>query len=796
VLSDAAQAILKNLSSMIIPDFLNKRKETSVASPYLKRNSERLSTMPVGGRFKASIEEFKAGSLEQFSGGRSNTEAASNKNLAGQTLKRSGSTEEKNKSKEKFIMFPIAASYHGTPKEVSVCEDLDEDEEEDKRNNIGNIGKPIIQGSIEEVIQASTLKLLATETSTDEQNFKSFGSPAFSLKTETALNEKEANNAHSAQEEYGMAENMKSNLLSKNSRKEKGLNDSSKLNDSSSESFSSESAQKVGSRSVKNSFRKGFSIKPEFVKSKTHALANKQKSGSKNHQPDQEGDSNSASPSKKGKLSGDLKISISHIKTNQSLKDSARGAKSKLRVETKSTGRKLGQESERSDLYKGEVGTLVESQVISEEGETQIFKSKADINPPKISKTLSLKNESLIIQNKKKLAKKKGSTMNLNSDLSEAPTSSDQIEEESPYTIVSSESRESPLSGKVKLMKKTKALMKVSRIVAKIPGKGESSLRASTIDNITEEGLISHDLEGLHRKSYLSEKLDRIDEHSLDEGFDLRQKLIESGKLSRNENAERDEVEELLANPLELLNEVINEASIDQETKLDLYLYGSRKQALNDYIKEMESNLEMNILSQKSCKDQLASFFDVSLTKLLKPKDLTFYNQLMAPYVRNKWKRNTDYGFADDELRFDSNGRLLAGSSDELLRKQEFLKQKEIVNQLKILDRKTLPEVSQQTVLTLDINKRQILLGEKIIETLILRGNTLLNITETSKETSNGIPNGKNPFLSKLKKLKEILLRLKKEKPQEFLELIESFEETKLRYDESLKESDPLKFLF
>jgi len=168
----------------------------------------------------------------------------------------------------------------------------------------------------------------------------------------------------------------------------------------------------------------------------------------------------------------------------------------------------------------------------------------------------------------------------------------------------------------------------------------------------------------------------------------------------------------------------------------------------------------------------------------------------MAPYVRNKWKRNTDYGFADDELRFDSNGRLLAGSSDELLRKQEFLKQKEIVNQLKILDRKTLPEVSQQTVLTLDINKRQILLGEKIIETLILRGNTLLNITETSKETSNGIPNGKNPFLSKLKKLKEILLRLKKEKPQEFLELIESFEETKLRYDEALKESDPLKFLF
>ena len=86
----------------------------------------------------------------------------------------------------------------------------------------------------------------------------------------------------------------------------------------------------------------------------------------------------------------------------------------------------------------------------------------------------------------------------------------------------------------------------------------------------------------LPRKSFLSEKLDRIEEHSLDEGFDLRLKLVESGKLNQNENAERDEVEELLANPLELLNEVINEASIDQETKLDLFLckFVSRKQGI------------------------------------------------------------------------------------------------------------------------------------------------------------------------------------------------------------------------
>src|SRR4051812_26606225 len=108
----------------------------------------------------------------------------------------------------------------------------------------------------------------------------------------------------------------------------------------------------------------------------------------------------------------------------------------------------------------------------------------------------------------------------------------------------------------------------------------------------------------------------------------------------------------------------------------------------------------------------------------------------MAPNIRNKWKNNTEYEFSNEEPRFDLNGRLI---SDELLRKQEFLKQKEIVNQLKVLDKLTLPEVSQQQVLALDIKKRQILLGEKIIETLILRGNTLLNITETSHEVCNKI---------------------------------------------------------
>ncbi len=172
----------------------------------------------------------------------------------------------------------------------------------------------------------------------------------------------------------------------------------------------------------------------------------------------------------------------------------------------------------------------------------------------------------------------------------------------------------------------------------------------------------------------------------------------------------------------------------------------------------------------------------------------------MAPYGRSKWKRNTEYGFSNnDEAHYDSNGRLIMGPSDEWLRKQEFLRQKEIVHQLKILDRRTLPEVSQQSVVNLDINKRKILLGERIIETLILRGNTLLSVPGSSQEISNEklSQREKNHTLpKKLERLKQILKRLKNEKPLEFVELIEYFDETKTRYEEALQESDPLKFLF
>jgi len=37
--------------------------------------------------------------------------------------------------------------------------------------------------------------------------------------------------------------------------------------------------------------------------------------------------------------------------------------------------------------------------------------------------------------------------------------------------------------------------------------------------------------------------------------------------------------------------------SIDEETKMNMLIYGNRKQLLNDYLQQIESNIEFNILS-------------------------------------------------------------------------------------------------------------------------------------------------------------------------------------------------------
>ena len=53
-----------------------------------------------------------------------------------------------------------------------------------------------------------------------------------------------------------------------------------------------------------------------------------------------------------------------------------------------------------------------------------------------------------------------------------------------------------------------------------------------------------------------------------------------------------------------------------------MYLDSNRQQALKSYIKEMQDNIEMNILAQRDCHDQLSSFFDSAMNNMLKVDSL------------------------------------------------------------------------------------------------------------------------------------------------------------------------------
>jgi hypothetical protein len=44
---------------------------------------------------------------------------------------------------------------------------------------------------------------------------------------------------------------------------------------------------------------------------------------------------------------------------------------------------------------------------------------------------------------------------------------------------------------------------------------------------------------------------------------------------------------------------------------------GNRKEIMKEYIDQLQSNIEFNILSQEDCADQLADFFDPKLTGML-----------------------------------------------------------------------------------------------------------------------------------------------------------------------------------
>lgn len=74
--------------------------------------------------------------------------------------------------------------------------------------------------------------------------------------------------------------------------------------------------------------------------------------------------------------------------------------------------------------------------------------------------------------------------------------------------------------------------------------------------------------------------------------------------------------QDLIDKPLEVLEHLLQSKEIDQETKLDLFLYGNRKAALQEYINQLESNIEYSIEKQDPCNEQLARFFDPKVTNI------------------------------------------------------------------------------------------------------------------------------------------------------------------------------------
>lgn len=91
-----------------------------------------------------------------------------------------------------------------------------------------------------------------------------------------------------------------------------------------------------------------------------------------------------------------------------------------------------------------------------------------------------------------------------------------------------------------------------------------------------------------------------------------------SARLKKKEGTVEEIIDKsLLKNPMNLLNHVMKEQDVDTQTKLDLYLYGSRKQALRENLDQVETNVEMNIMAQRDCQDQLKTMFDMGLNTLL-----------------------------------------------------------------------------------------------------------------------------------------------------------------------------------
>jgi len=223
-------------------------------------------------------------------------------------------------------------------------------------------------------------------------------------------------------------------------------------------------------------------------------------------------------------------------------------------------------------------------------------------------------------------------------------------------------------------------------------------------------------------------------------------------------------------------------------------LLETRTKNLREYANQIESNLESNLLNQKDCQDQLSNFFGVGLSNLamVQREDLIFSSPFIAPYLDGQWAEgNSSHnagGRAQDSQRSAAfRARTEAELSAEEIRKIIFSRQNDYKVHLRMLEKKAAINFGHLTVSDKETKKGKIILSEKIIETLLFQGNTLLNSTNQAQSQENHIDN-KKTLQERLAELKVLLTRLRHEKPREFIDLITTFQNDKQHYESAMKE--------
>ncbi len=206
---------------------------------------------------------------------------------------------------------------------------------------------------------------------------------------------------------------------------------------------------------------------------------------------------------------------------------------------------------------------------------------------------------------------------------------------------------------------------------------------------------------------------------------------------------------------------------------------------LRVYAEQINSNLDNKVLSQNSCQDQLATFFQVGLGNLttVHNKDFIFSNPFIVPYIEAQIEEDESPLESGKTSNRRQKGISMSRKSenDDVIddwRKIAFDKYEEFKRQLKLFEKSGVPEVSQ-LILNEAAKKGEILLSPQIIETLIYKGNTLLNSgnRENMVAISEGLCESGNFGLieERLEALRKMLVELKRDNPDGFQELLENF---------------------